>query len=197
MHLVFACPKPCERLHNPCNHSCQKATCGEDCGVCMVALDNIELPCGHSKDSVPCYMTQNLGKIKCTVLVQKEVPGCGHLVNVSCIKDVAAATFKCPTPCDTMLACGHPCPGSCAQCHAKQSPNGAIVKQHQECSKVCGRPLSTCNHRCRMSCHKDRECGPCMSDCEVSRHFHQLQGILHHIRYCTMATAGAVDHWAN
>jgi hypothetical protein len=52
MHRIFTCPKPCERLHSPCNHSCQKITCGEDCGNCMIKLDNILLPCGHSKDKV-------------------------------------------------------------------------------------------------------------------------------------------------
>jgi hypothetical protein len=25
--------------------------------------------------------------------------------------------FRCPTPCETTFACGHPCPGSCGRCN--------------------------------------------------------------------------------
>jgi hypothetical protein len=63
LHKVFKCPKPCQRLHTPYNHSCQKQTCGEDCGLCMVRLDNVHLPCNHLKDAVPCYQVQDLASI--------------------------------------------------------------------------------------------------------------------------------------
>ena len=43
MHQVFSCPQPCERLHTPCRHNCQKQTCGEDCGPCLVSIDNVQL----------------------------------------------------------------------------------------------------------------------------------------------------------
>ncbi|CZS92503.1 uncharacterized protein RAG0_03111 [Rhynchosporium agropyri] len=55
MHDVFKCPQLCQCLHTPCNHGCQKQTCGEDCGLCIVLLDNVHLPCHHLKDDVPCY----------------------------------------------------------------------------------------------------------------------------------------------
>ena len=38
------------------------------------------LPCSHSKDSVPCYQSQDTSKIKCNVLVEKWVPDCGHVI---------------------------------------------------------------------------------------------------------------------
>jgi hypothetical protein len=117
MHLVFACPQPCQRLHSPCNHSCQKETCGEDCGLCMIKLNNIRLPCGHTKDKVACHLTQDLSKVRCTTLVQKQVPDCKHTVQVECWRDVASASFHCPTPCEAIFACGHPCPGSCGRCN--------------------------------------------------------------------------------
>jgi AAA domain len=117
MHLVFACPQPCQRLHSPCNHSCQKETCGEDCGLCMVKLNDIQLPCGHTKDQVACHLTQDLSRVKCTARVQKQVPGCKHTVQVECWRDVASELFRCPTPCETILACGHPCSGSCSRCN--------------------------------------------------------------------------------
>ena len=43
MHQVFSCPQPCERLHTPCRHNCQKQTCGEDCGPCLVSIDEVQL----------------------------------------------------------------------------------------------------------------------------------------------------------
>ena len=43
MHQVFSCPQPCERLHAPCRHNCQKQTCGEDCGPCLVSIDEVKL----------------------------------------------------------------------------------------------------------------------------------------------------------
>lgn len=167
MHQVFACPKPCERLHSPCSHPCQKATCGEDCGLCMVPLDDIKLPCGHLKDNVPCHLTQDVGKVRCTVPVLKEVPECKHEVEVPCLRDVASSNFTCPTNCQSILACGHPCPGTCGQCNRKEDANRVKV-EHRRCSTVCGRRFGTCNHTCPRPCHEGKDCGPCMADCEVS-----------------------------
>ncbi len=53
MHRVFACPKPCGRLHSPCNHPCQKPTCVEDCGNCMVKVHDVT-PLGC------CYVENNV-----------------------------------------------------------------------------------------------------------------------------------------
>jgi hypothetical protein len=166
MHRVFACPQPCQRLHSPCNHSCRKTTCGEDCGLCEVRLNNIRLPCTHYKDNVACYLTQDLSKLKCAVLVERPVPGCEHIVNVECSLDVAAASFRCPTACGTNLACGHPCPGTCGRCCTRDTSNQPQVT-HAPCAKVCGRLYKTCNHACKRNCHDGKECGPCLSPCEV------------------------------
>lgn len=39
LHAVFSCPKPCERLHGPCQHSCQKYTCGgKSCQAGLILL---------------------------------------------------------------------------------------------------------------------------------------------------------------
>lgn len=121
MHQVFSCPQPCERLHTPCHHNCQKQTCGEDCGPCLVSIDDVRLLCDHTKDNVPCYLTQDLSKVQCTVPVQKHVPECSHTVEVSCSRDVTSAFFSCPTACNTTLACGHPCPGTCSRCNQKDA----------------------------------------------------------------------------
>ena len=166
MHQIFACPQPCQRLHKPCNHSCQKKTCGEDCGPCMVRRDNIPLLCGHSKDGVHCFQLQDLRKIVCKVLVHKQVPGCKHIVEVPCSRDVSAESFSCPTACKTNLACGHPCPGTCGRCNKKDG-DGQPIAKHFSCTKTCGRRFGTCNHNCPKLCHSGGDCGPCFSACEV------------------------------
>ena len=163
MHDVFKCPQPCQRLHTPCNHSCQKQTCGEDCGLCMVKLDNFQLPCSHLKNDISCYQALDPGSIKCNVGVKKQVPGCDHTVDVLCYQDVAIPSFRCPTACEIILACGHCCPGTCGRCNDKD----ANVAKHQKCTKICGRHSNTCNHSCRSLCHDGTDCGLCFSPCEV------------------------------
>lgn len=157
MHEVFQCPQPCQRLHSPCKHGCQKQTCGEDCGVCMIKIDNVLLPCEHTEDGVPCYRTQDVKSIKCNARVQKRVPKCNHLVDVPCFRDVSIA-FLCPTKCEASLPCGHRCPGTCSKCYDSE---------HQECTKICGRRFGTCNHTCPRTCHDGTDCGPCLAPCEV------------------------------
>ena len=166
MHQVFSCPQPCERLHNPCRHSCQKQTCGEDCGPCFVSIDDVQLPCNHTKDNIPCHLTQELNKIQCTVPVEKHVPQCNHTVEVPCSRDVTLTSFKCSIACNEILACGHPCPGNCSRCHQKGADDQPVVK-HLSCSKICGRRSATCNHTCTRICHDGQPCGPCQSPCEV------------------------------
>lgn len=166
MHLTFPCPQPCERTHKPCNHSCKKATCGEDCGPCLEKLDNITLPCGHLKNSVPCYKTQNLAKISCDTPTEKEVPACKHIVTVPCSRDVSVDNFKCLTPCKTILKCGDPCPGTCGQCSNSGNLEPDQVK-HKNCARTCGRRFGTCNHTCSKKCHVGEDCGLCLLPCQV------------------------------
>ncbi|KAF7937116.1 uncharacterized protein EAE98_001430 [Botrytis deweyae] len=166
MHQAFRCPKPCERLHEPCGHSCQKNTCGEDCGLCHFKLDNIQLPCSHSKDGVSCHLTLDLNKIPCLVMLEREVPDCGHIVTVTCSRDVESPTFSCPTICGKILPCGHTCGSTCGQCCNKKDGE-VIVTEHRPCKKPCSRAFGTCNHNCQRACHSGRECGLCSSNCEV------------------------------
>ena len=166
MHRIFSCPQPCERLHTPCHHNCQKQTCGEDCGPCLVSIDDVQLLCGHTNDNVPCYLTRDLNKIRCSVPVQKVVPKCTHAVEVSCSRDVTSALFTCPTACNATLACGHPCPGTCSSCRQIDNNDRPTVK-HSTCSKICGRRFRTCNHTCPKRCHDGKECGPCQAPCDV------------------------------
>jgi len=167
MHAVFRCEQPCQRRLQPCDHPCQKDTCGEACGKCMVLLDNVQLPCGHSKHEVACHLTQNVASIRCDMRVSKVVPGCGHDVVVNCSVDVSGKAYKCPEPCKILLHCGHTCPGHCGQCNIKDMYDQPAVK-HAICKKTCGRKHTACNHSCKRQCHDGTDCGLCQNPCEVS-----------------------------
>jgi hypothetical protein len=167
MHAVFLCEQSCQRRHQPCDHACQKPTCGEPCGKCLILMDHVQLPCGHVKHGVACHRTQNLASIPCDVQVTKHVPGCEHDILVKCSVDVSREGFNCPTSCNETLSCGHPCPGSCARCNSKDMLDQPVVK-HAACEKICGRKHGTCNHDCNRRCHDGSDCGLCQAPCEVS-----------------------------
>lgn len=165
MHSVFLCPQPCQRLHEPCGHACQKPTCGENCGQCHIKLNNVPLPCGHFKDNVLCFQAQNPGILRCSILVEKLVPSCKHKVKVTCSVDATSEDYCCSNPCAATLPCGHLCPGTCSSCNRKDA-EGKVSDLHQKCTKLCGRRFGTCNHSCQKACH-GKDCGPCLSPCEV------------------------------
>ncbi|EGO55979.1 hypothetical protein NEUTE1DRAFT_68071 [Neurospora tetrasperma FGSC 2508] len=165
LHDAFPCPQPCPRFRTTCNHACP-GLCGQKCKPCVVKVDNVELPCGHIHNKVLCYRTLDRKQIKCSVEVEKVVPGCGHKVFVECFRDVTSEIFCCPTPCDRIHPCSHPCPGTCGKCRVKDK-DGKITFSHQVCQKTCARPYSTCNHLCPKKCHQGQECGSCARPCEV------------------------------
>jgi hypothetical protein len=131
----------------------------------MIKMDNVQLPCDHLKDGVPCWQAQDISKIKYDILVEKRVPDCGHFVKTQCSQDVASKTFSCSTLCGAYLPCGHICPGSCGRCRPKDTIWSTA--KHQKCAIVCGRRFGTCNHTCPRACHGGDECGPCPLACGV------------------------------
>ncbi len=168
LHEAFVCMRPCPRVRAGCDHACVRL-CGEACGLCQVKVNGVVIPsCGHVHDKVACWRTGELEKFKCDREVERVVLGCGHKVVVQCWVEVEAKGFSCPAKCEGMLGCGHPCPGKCGQCR-KKGNDGVVVYQHQKCTKVCGRPHGTCNHRCSRRCHDGEGCGTCTKVCEVSR----------------------------
>lgn len=161
MHMMFKCQKPCERLHSPCNHACQKP-CGEKCGACRFKIKEYSLPCGHTKKEISCYETLAPEKINCTAPVQKQSPRCGHAVTIACSQDVSLPSYRCNYLCKEILPCGHQCNGTCGGCRSNE-----LSVHHKKCTKICGRPLSNCNHRCEKACHNGIDCGACTKPCEV------------------------------
>ncbi len=162
LHAAFVNIHPCPRIRITCEHICLTLCgCSEDRGPFVMAVEDVELPCGHRVNNLPCYKTLQLDKIRCLVEVAKTTAHCGHAVTVACAVDVASTTFKCPTPCTHVLPCGHTCPGSCSMC-----TQGEVV-DHKSCSHPCGRRLDTCEHICKKTCHSGTPCGQCQRKCEV------------------------------
>ncbi|CAI7603373.1 unnamed protein product [Penicillium glandicola] len=128
MHYGFACCKPCPRIRQTCNHPCPKL-CGTKCGLCMVEVFDVILPCGHVKKSLKCHQMLNLASIKCDVEVDKIVPKCGHVLRLSCFIDVTSESFSCTKPCTEIIGCGHNCGGVCGGC-LKKGENGAVSFEH-------------------------------------------------------------------
>jgi hypothetical protein len=109
--LDVHCLEPCERLKPGCDHACKKH-CGDKCDPrCEeILLDvNLVLGCGHVIKDIQCWQYQTQNNIKCTVMVEREVPVCGHTASVSCYVDVEDEFFKCQSKCAGELDCGHTC----------------------------------------------------------------------------------------
>ncbi|KAM0080186.1 hypothetical protein ACKRZS_007690 [Fusarium odoratissimum] len=70
LHDAFSCQQPCPRIRKTCDHGCQKL-CGERCGPCMIKVYDIQLPCGHIKQTLKCYQTLDLASITCDAQVEK------------------------------------------------------------------------------------------------------------------------------
>lgn len=167
MHAVWRCEMPCQRRHVPCQHPCAKATCGEDCGICLIKMDGVTLPCDHIQDRVPCHQTYKSESIRCGTITKKSISRCGHTIGVKCSIDVNCKNYRCPSPCSETLSCGHSCPGTCGECHTQDS-KGQPQTVHQPCRKICDKSFDACNHRCKKVCHKASGCGLCQQPCEVS-----------------------------
>ena len=172
MHEIFSCPQPYRRLLTPCRHTCQKSTCGEDCGLCMIDVSGVQLRCGHSKDNVSCHLTQHADNISCDIVVPKEIPRYGHTIDVYCFRDVNSESFECPHPCNSILQYKYLCPGTC---YNRVDGMGTLITRHMLCTKICGRRYGTCNHTCPKDCHEGRTCGLCVLKCKLSLSLRTLQ----------------------
>ncbi|KAJ6185870.1 hypothetical protein N7519_007171 [Penicillium mononematosum] len=126
MHHGFACCKPCPRIRKTCDHACPKL-CGEECGLCMVEIRDVMLPCGHVKKKLMCHQMRNLASIKCDVKVDKVVTKCGHVLRLACFIDVTSEIFSCTEPCTEILGCGHNCGGVCGKCLKKGASRYAMM----------------------------------------------------------------------
>lgn len=168
LHDAVKCHENCPRPKKGCDHSCPRE-CGEPCEErCNVVLEStpLQLPCGHVLQSPKCWESQNPAMVRCRTRVNREIPKCGHIVNLECHVDVSLPTFRCEARCGATLACGHACRSLCRQCNSREK--GEIVKTtHNACKQPCGRKFTTCPHACQQPCHGEANCAPCNAPCEV------------------------------
>ncbi|KAK1638074.1 hypothetical protein BDP81DRAFT_345795 [Colletotrichum phormii] len=167
LHNAIKCLEDCVRPKESCDHPCRRR-CGEPCDkLCTEVLRGIglKLPCGHILDTVACWRAQDPSLIKCVVQVDKEVPGCNHIVKVSCYVDVARDSYLCKAECGFQRPCGHTCKSPCSACRIRK--DGEVVEEdHKACRQTCGRSYTSCSHSCRDACHADGACPPCPSPCQ-------------------------------
>ena len=159
-HEAFKCTKPCMRMKK-CGHSCP-LKCHERCAECTEEITNVPLPCGHTT-RIECRDIDRIASVKCTQMVKKNFPECGHDIQVKCHEDVSGK--KCFHPCQQLLDCGHICQRRCWECWRSKAQH---AENHSAlCTTVCGRPFSTCSHSCTQPCHQSTPFSPCDQPCEV------------------------------
>jgi len=158
LHSRMACTNSCGKILEPCGHKCLKS-CGESCGDCLQELDLTILKCGHQQ-SVTCSEVQTesqlLQKKVCRIVIDTVQLSCGHYQQQLCsTKD---ESLICENECESLLACGHRCPGLCSECKENAG--------HSACVAICGKEQS-CGHSCAAPCHRGT-CPPCLLPCQRS-----------------------------
>ena len=165
-HDGVVCQEPCPRRRDTCSHACLQV-CGVPCDrLCLFKMKNVQLPCGHIKESLECHKAQNVAMVSCHEIVKKTVPGCGHSMPTKCCINPASESFECRAVCADNLECGHSCSKPCHKCKTR---GGAVIlaTDHGDCQGTCGRAYSTCAHSCESICHGDKPCPLCLKPCDV------------------------------
>ena len=188
-HREYQCEKPCAKKCEE-GHPCQKF-CYEQC-KCTVKITRTMSACGHSQE-MQCYENPMRVKCKnpcnkkcpndhpcpqlchewcrpCAVIMQKEMPKCGHIRPVKCHR--YSSFYSCDADCDKKCDNGHRCLRKCyefcGRCEVKilkQIPvcgHTILVKcysspDHSLCTEQCEQLLA-CGHRCPLRCSR-----PCTS----------------------------------
>ncbi|KAF4497117.1 NFX1-type zinc finger-containing 1 [Fusarium agapanthi] len=143
MHEAFFCQQPCPRVRDTCDHLCPKL-CGELCGPCRVQLHDVELPCGHIKQTavekqtvlspitpapkfaiaLPVLATTDVVKFAMTVVPVEAVTKHVRFGARTPLVPRHACSMPCSAPCDRLpcderctkkLECGHQCPSFCGE----------------------------------------------------------------------------------
>jgi len=169
LHAAVNCQEPCPRPMPNCDHACVKFCgdpCPKNCSVDIFIPGRV-LPCGHIKEHLPCWISQDMTLFHCKEKVQRTVPHCQHLVSEACHVDVNHKNYICNAKCGTLLPCGHGCKNECKTCRTRVDNGPDFKIDHGKCKTICGRPYTTCRHSCKSLCHGEEKCPPCDSKCEV------------------------------
>ncbi|KIK93721.1 hypothetical protein PAXRUDRAFT_828683 [Paxillus rubicundulus Ve08.2h10] len=154
-HVSVVCTRPCRRLCHR-DHPCRK-DCNSPCGDCMFPVNNVKLPCGHVKNSVPCYQLEAIENIYCNQEVVKALPRCEHTASMPCSQE--PEHHRCLARCTNwMTCCSKSCNASCYQCQASnpQPDEEGAVKRIKHLYHSCEKRLY-CEHPCQQPCSDDHE----------------------------------------
>ncbi|CAK8680919.1 unnamed protein product [Clavelina lepadiformis] len=156
-HVKFQCKKPCEESCE-FGHKCS-LKCFEKC-KCQTKVLKVVPNCGHEQE-MPCHMDPDKFQCKhscdklcdsghkcqlkcsdtckCTALIHKVMPKCGHKQEMQCHKD--PSKYNCDHPCEKLCQSGHKCQLKCSE----------VCKCTIEILKVMPR----CQHHQTLPCHLD------------------------------------------
>ncbi|XP_046546854.1 LOW QUALITY PROTEIN: NFX1-type zinc finger-containing protein 1-like [Haliotis rubra] len=173
------CEKTCAR-----GHQCQQK-CFERCRPCQIKVPQTLSKCGHQQEA-ECYLDPRFIKCKhdcekvcqeghpckkkcheicgrCSVLVPKILPKCGHEQYVQCSTD--PMIVQCKTNCEQILPCGHTCSEWCGtKCRCKTFILKLMSCGHLKSILCDDRDLL--NLQCEVKCKTNLKCGhPCDGSC--------------------------------
>ncbi|XP_008482375.1 NFX1-type zinc finger-containing protein 1 [Diaphorina citri] len=157
-HMEYQCMKPCERKNTNCSgeHMCKKH-CYEKCSMCNERVPKV-LPCGHEQ-VVLCHLEAEYVECDrpctnvldcnhkcrkrckdmcgdCNEIVKKQIPDCGHVVNLKC--KIHPERKHCKIPCERLLSCGHTCAKKC--CDECNSSDCEVLVDCPHVESLCGHP---------------------------------------------------------
>ena len=195
----FLCKAPCVgkcSLGHPCSNICSECTICPPCKFIVVK----KIPtCGHiqgmscSMDpsffscKAPCSKTCKEGHFcnslcykpcpPCLVIVERELPTCGHKQKMKCSEN--PATFKCKTPCFKKIPeCGHVQQALCHELKSLQckEPCERVCKNKHPCHRLCFEEckceylvevkIPLCHHIQKVPCHESSHLDLLIRHCE-------------------------------
>ncbi|TDL21593.1 hypothetical protein BD410DRAFT_297523 [Rickenella mellea] len=165
-HIAVRCSQSCVRLC-PRGHPCNKE-CAEDCGKCMHPIRSVQLPCGHTLSSIPCWRSIDLSDVHCREMVTRSLPNCEHTAEMECGGDVALV--KCEVVCGgAMSCCTRICASKCGNCQLLNATQDRLNHQSHHCLRDL-----YCQHRCKGTCAPEHKCSesckePCRQVCAHAR----------------------------
>ena len=142
-----------------CQHTATMP-CGQDPALFKCQKEvHCTLSCGHKKKLI-CSDIENYC---CTEQVTVIRP-CGHPVKKVCAD--SSDLPPCSYQCQQVLACGHPCVGTCGKCFTG--------RLHMVCSRNI-KIVLPCGHFCHMKCNEQYGRYHCKAKCEFSCHHRVCQ----------------------
>ncbi|XP_020600662.1 NFX1-type zinc finger-containing protein 1-like isoform X1 [Orbicella faveolata] len=150
------CGHACRQLCHPRDTKHKNYPCGEPCGRTIKGCDHLcSNPC-----SEPCIT-------RCLEMVDKVLPGCGHILKMKCSADLKDA--ECKERCDKILSCGHRCQNYCTKPCATECKE-LVKKTDWPCGHEVTIACAATSKDCPVPCDGTLDCGhQCSGHCGECR----------------------------